>query len=345
MKTKIIESTEDNINIDGLKEAAAILKKGGTVAFPTETVYGLGANALNPEAVNKIFIAKGRPNDNPLIVHIASFDMLSPLVKDISGKTLKLIEVFWPGPLTVILNKNDIIPDEVSAGLETVGIRFPRNLIAQALIKESNLPIAAPSANLSGKPSPTRSEDVIEDLNSRVEAVVISDDSEVGIESTVINMTSEPPEILRPGIISKMDIEKVIGPVILSKGITTKEVPEKPASPGMKYKHYSPNANVVIVTGDSDQVRLKIKNYLNNHNEKIAVLLSKSKENVYNEFSNISIKKLGNNNLDYAHNLFSFLRDLDKEGVDTILVEQFDLEDHNLAVFDRLLHSSNYQLI
>lgn len=345
MKTQLFKVSEEHIDSDALKEAAKLIKSGGTVAFPTETVYGLGANALNPEAVNNIFKAKGRPNDNPLIVHIDKIEMLDELSPEVSEKAKKLANAFWPGPLTMILKRDKDIPDAVTAGLNTVGIRFPKNKIAQEFIKLSGVPIAAPSANLSGKPSPTQAEHVYEDLNGRVDGIILSEDSEVGIESTVINMTEEPPVILRPGIISKDEIESVIDFVALSEGITKGKVPENPASPGMKYKHYAPEANVLIVSGDKDTIREKITTFAEQSKEKNIVFTSLNDVNVYKNVSNLEAVRLGENPEEYAHNLFSYLRKSDASGIKNILVEQFTVNDKNLAVFDRLLHSSNYTFL
>ena len=241
METKKL--TTNDIDI-----AADIIKKGGLVAIPTETVYGLAANALNGIAISNIFKAKGRPMDNPLIVHISSVDEIYELVSNFPQKAKKLAENFWPGPLTIILKKSDIIPDEVSAGLETVAIRLPANQATRDLIKKAGVPLAAPSANLSGSPSPTTAKHVLDDLDGRIDAVLDAGRCEVGLESTVITLETEVPKLLRPGGITVEELRRVLGDVEIDKAVIDKVDSSKPvASPGMKYKHYSPKTKVVIV--------------------------------------------------------------------------------------------------
>lgn len=342
MKTKIFHIVE-NDNLDQLNEAVTLLENDEVVAFPTETVYGLGASIDSEEAIDKIFKAKGRPNDNPLIVHISSLEMLDSLTDNFNYKAKKLAEAFWPGPITLIVEKKDKVSNKVSAGLSTIGIRMPNNKIALELIKRLKTPIAAPSANLSGKPSITDPKYLIEDLDKKVAGLILSDNSEIGIESTVINMSTPTPIILRPGYITKEDIEKVIGPVELSKGITTGENPEKPASPGMKYKHYSPNAQVILVGGSKEETRSKILNYIENNNKNIKVLLSRNSKEDYPEYLNV--ESLGNSVEEFSKNIYSALRQADKENIDILLIESLEIKDRTLAVIDRLLHASNYTVI
>ena len=236
MDTKLLTSNEEDLQIAG-----DIIKAGGTVIFPTETVYGLGANALDSNAVKKIFTAKGRPSDNPLIVHIADINQIYEFVLDVPENAKKLADAYWPGPMTLVLNKKDIIPNEVSAGLNTVGIRIPENEIARNFIKKANCPIAAPSANLSGSPSPTTVEHVLADMLGRVDAIIKGENSRVGLESTVIDVTGDIPLVLRPGGITPEMIKKVCGEVQIAKGVDGVTDELKPKSPGMKYKHYAPN--------------------------------------------------------------------------------------------------------
>lgn len=247
METRIFENTIDDLNI-----AAELIRSGEVVVMPTETVYGLGANALDENAVKKIYEAKGRPSDNPLIVHVSDFSEIENLVEEIPDGAKKVAEKFWPGPLTVILKKKPIIPQCVSAGLDTVGIRLPENEIARAFIKACGVPIAAPSANVSGKPSPTKFEHVYEDMNGRVAGIIRGGDSGVGVESTVIDMTSEIPTVLRPGGISVEQLREVLGEVLISSEMKKDDIPK---APGMKYKHYSPKAPVYILKGDDGDVK------------------------------------------------------------------------------------------
>lgn len=303
MNTRFLNPNEEGIDI-----ASKIIQKNGTVAFPTETVYGLGANALSKKAIKKIFKAKGRPQDNPLIVHIATIDSLFKITKKISPKAKKLIDNFWPGPLTIILKKNKKIPSIVTAGLDSVAVRMPKNKVALNLIKKSKRPIAAPSANTSTKPSPTKAKHVIDDLNNKIDAIIKGQDANVGLESTVIDMTTKTPTILRPGKITKEKIEKIIGKVNI-KTSSGKEA----KSPGMKYKHYSPNAKVIIAPKNKFK-EIKIKN--------------KDKK--------IGIIKKGISKKRFAKKMFSKFRDLDKKGCEIILVEKIKENGLGLAIMNRL---------
>ena len=251
METKIFNNTNGD-----LKKAAELIRVGETVIFPTETVYGLGANALDKEAVKKIFAAKGRPSDNPLIVHIADFEQTGDFVTEIPTKARLLAEKFWPGPLTVIFKKKECIPSEVSAGLDTVGIRIPSDTTAREFLKECAVPVAAPSANVSGRPSPTAFEHVFEDMNGRVSGIIRGEDSEVGVESTVLDMTAEVPTILRPGGISAEQLREVLGEVLVSSELKDDGIPK---APGMKYKHYSPKGQVYVLSGTVDTAAELIK--------------------------------------------------------------------------------------
>lgn len=248
-------------NLSHLQQAAEILRNGGIVAFPTETVYGLGADALNPEAVGKIFIAKGRPNDNPLIVHVANQKDVEPLVREIPDVATRLMEEFWPGPLTLIFPKSDLVPNSVSAGLNTVGIRIPAHPVALALLKAARIPVAAPSANLSGKPSPTSATHVLKDLSGKIDAVVDGGKTSVGLESTVLDITGPIPTILRPGGVTLEQLTEVLGYVEIDPALKQLDLNEdlKPRAPGMKYTHYAPRAEVWMVVGTEEQVAKKFK--------------------------------------------------------------------------------------
>ena len=331
INTKLLSDTTENLEL-----AAQIIAKGGLVAFPTETVYGLGADALNADAVGKVYAAKGRPSDNPMIVHIASKEDFTRLTPRISRDMEKLMEAFWPGPLTMIVERNPMIPDTTTGGLDTVGIRMPDNLVALELISKSGCPIAAPSANLSGKPSPTTSQHVIDDLDGRVDAIICSKSCQVGIESTVIDMTGDAPMILRPGIITKADFEEVLGKTVLIDP-TLNQRPEergseefKPKSPGMKYKHYAPNAPMIVFEGEPDKVKMAIveeKLLREERGEKVVALLFDEKEEKY-----------------AAQKFFASLREADKASADVILAAALPEEGIGFSVMNRMLKSAGYNI-
>jgi len=323
---------------DGIIErASSLIRSGEIVAFPTETVYGLGANALDPLAISKIYQIKGRPSDNPLIVHIADLNMLRRLVSTISPREIRMIKKFWPGPITLIFKKSKSVPKITTGGLGTVAVRMPRNKIALALIKRSGLPIAAPSANISGKPSPTNATHVKEDLDGKVKLILDGGRTEIGIESTVIDMTPRIPVILRPGGISKERIEDEVGEVRFHDtllGVRTKSKKIN-KSPGMKYRHYSPNARVVIVEGSKTRAE-----------EKIIELTKKLKEDgkrVSIMSANRSLKPnadsvqfLGNNLDTIARNLFANLRKADNDHMDVIVVQGIHYNNTGFAIMNRL---------
>ena len=249
MNTKILTTTKKDI-----AEAGEIIKNGGLVAFPTETVYGLGANALDEKAVKSIYAAKGRPSDNPLIVHIAEKEDIVPLVKEVTPAAKALIDEFFPAPLTIILEKSEIIPDATSGGLDTVAVRMPKNETARELIKASGCPVAAPSANTSGLPSPTKAQHVIDDMSGKIDAIIDGGDCDYGVESTVITLATGVPTILRPGAVTKEMLEAVLGRVEISPAVLSGMAEnETAASPGMKYKHYSPKAEIILVEGKKER--------------------------------------------------------------------------------------------
>lgn len=314
MKTSIIKLNPCNPDIQKIKKAAEIIKKSGLVAFPTETVYGLGANGLNKDAIKKIFIAKGRPQDNPLILHISDIKQLDLLVKEIPEKAEKLIKNFWPGPLTLVLKKSRIVPKITSAGLNTVAIRMPKNKVALELIRLSKCPLAAPSANLSGKPSPTSAKHVIDDLDNKINTILDAGNTDIGLESTVLDLTQKIPRILRPGKITKKQLEKVVGDIKENKEPDTK----KPKSPGMKYKHYAPKAKVIII-GNKRQLEKIIDK---NKHKRINILKYK-------------------NEIEMAKNLFKDFRESDKKRYNLILVWQTKNKDLGTAIMDRLRKASS----
>lgn len=348
MKTQIFDIKDENLNAAQIKEAAQILHRGGTVAFPTETVYGLGANALDADAVAKIYIAKGRPSDNPLIVHIVEVEDLGPLVDHVSDMAKTLMKAFWPGPLTLIFPKNENVPMSVTAGLSTVAVRMPAHPIARLLIRESGVPVAAPSANLSGKPSPTDAEHVINDLSGRVDAIVCGHSSDVGLESTVLDVTGEIPVILRPGGVTKEDIIKAVGvcdidPAIeksMSKHLT-------PKSPGMKYTHYAPEADLFVYEGDSQKVIdhiKKLKSQYEAEGLKVGIMTCDEHSERYGQGF---VRSLGTktNLAVLASNLFAVLRSFDQDGVDIILSEGFSRQGIGHALMNRLLKAAGHRVI
>lgn len=347
MKTKVVKMLENNLNEEALEEAAEVIKKGGLVAFPTETVYGLGANALDPEAVKKVFEAKGRPQDNPLIVHIADYD-LHAYAKEVPDIVNKLTERFWPGPLTIILEKKSIIPDETSAGLSSIGLRMPKNEIALALIKKSGLPIAAPSANLSGKPSPTEVQRCIEDLDGRVDFIIGGSESEIGVESTVLDCTSYPPCILRPGGITLEMLREIDEKIYIDPAIMEKVTGDfKPKAPGMKYRHYAPKAPVKIIKGDFKKTIEKINEMVQNYmdrNLKVGIMATDETMDFYPNGEVISLGSRENLS-SVAHNLFEVLRALDDKKVDIILSEAFEEEGIGIAIMNRLNKAASFDII
>ncbi len=333
---------------DVFSEAASIIKKGGLVAFPTETVYGLGANALDPIAVKKIYEAKGRPSDNPLIVHISDLSELNPLVSEISDNAKKLMDKFWPGPITMIFKKTGIVPFETSGGLDTVAIRFPENKVANFFIKKCNLPIAAPSANSSGKPSPTRAEHVKFDLNNKIDMIIDGGFSEFGLESTIVDVSGNIPCLLRPGSITKDMIENVIGKINVDKAVLGKlKKDEKPRAPGMKYTHYSPAADVVILRGNENDVISKINELSqkdNFENIKVGVIATTQTKDKY--FNN-NIIVIGDKNKpeEIAANLFDVLQKCDEFDFEKVYVEAFNEKGIGMAIMNRLKKAAGYNII
>jgi len=299
-----------------IEEAAKIIKEGGLVVFPTETVYGIGADGLNPKAVEKIYIAKGRKQDNPLILHISNKQMLNQLAQNITSVEAKLMEAFWPGPFTIILDRKPCVPDIVTGGLDTVGVRMPSGEIARQLIEVSNCPIAAPSANISGKPSGTTVEDIFEELKDKVDCIIDGGKSQVGLESTVVRVIDGIPNILRPGKITPEAIRKVAGDVKIDKHIleqTSIKQDEKVLSPGMKYKHYAPNAKCILVySEDNEKMVEKIKDIAKTQS-RVTIIACQENVKYYQEITNFIIDIGSKNNLnEISKNIFSALRKVDK---------------------------------
>ncbi len=347
MDTKISIMEENQIDYEAVKEAAKVIKDGGLVAFPTETVYGLGANALDANAVKKIFEAKGRPQDNPLIIHVSSKD-IKELVKDVPEVAESIMERFWPGPLTLIFEKSDIVPERTSAGLKTVGIRMPSNPIARELIKTSKVPIAAPSANISGRPSPTEVSRCIEDLNGKIEYILGGECSEVGVESTIVDCTVDPPCILRPGAITLEMLKAIDERIYIDPAVMEKPKKGlKPKAPGMKYRHYAPKAPLKIIDGDIKKTIAKINEMVQNYidgGKKVGIIATDETFEFYPQGEIISLGSR-NNLEDVAKNLFEVLRIFDDKAVDIILSESFEEKGIGIAIMNRLKKSAGFDII
>ncbi len=336
------------MDMDKLRHAAEVLKGGGLVAFPTETVYGLGADALNETAVRGIFEAKGRPSDNPLIVHISDKNDVDCLVKEIPSEAGLLMDEFWPGPLTLVMYKSPAVPSIISAGLDTVAIRMPSHPVAAALIRESGLPIAAPSANTSGRPSPTIVRHVIEDLSGRVDIIIDAGPANVGLESTVLDVTVTPPLILRPGGITREQLEGVIHGVGIDPALSARHSGNlKPKSPGMKYRHYSPKAEMILIVGGLQDVVGKIRNLAVDYRDKgrtVGILATEQTKEYYRDFKVISSGDRQRPET-IASNLFRYLREFDSMGVDLILAEGIESVGIGLAVMNRMSKAAGYNII
>ncbi|MBW7573419.1 L-threonylcarbamoyladenylate synthase [Caproiciproducens faecalis] len=328
-------------NQEDIRTAAQILRDGGLVGIPTETVYGLAANALDGKAVAAIFAAKGRPMDNPLIVHISDFDQIYQLVREVTPEAKKLAQAYWPGPMTMILPKSDIIPNEVSAGLDTVAIRFPSHLAAKALIDAAGIPLAAPSANLSGHPSPTTAGHVLNDLDGKIEAVVDGGPCGVGLESTVVTLASDPPRLLRPGGITLEQLRSVLGTVEMDSAVLNPlKEGARVSSPGMKYKHYSPKANVIIIDGSFDAY----KNYVNSHGGDHTAALCYSGEAA--ELAVPTVCYGGEDDYgEQARELFDALRRLDEIHAKTVYARCPEPKGVGLAVYNRLIRAAGFEVL
>ena len=345
METVIVRMNENEINENEIKKMAEILRKGETVIFPTETVYGLGANALDGEAAKKIYEAKGRPSDNPLIVHIAHKEEIEGITEDVTDKAKMVIDKFWPGPITVILKKKEIIPDVTSGGLDTVAVRMPSNKIANALIDAAGIPIAAPSANISGRPSPTRAEHVYNEMNGRVSGIIMGGDCNFGLESTVVDFTGEYPMILRPGSVTREMLQEVVGRVDLDPSLEKKEDNIKAKAPGMKYKHYSPKANVYIIKGEKEDTVAKMNEISKANSEKGIKTGLICMSDVASKVSADEIIDLGDTYEKVGANLFDSLIQMDERGVDEVYSEAFSTDGVGQAIMNRLLKSAAYKII
>lgn len=341
-ETKIVKVDAENIEEEIILEAGNIIKSGGTVAFPTETVYGLGANGLNEKAVGKIFAAKGRPQDNPLILHIASKEQLKELVEDMPEVADKIIEKFWPGPLTLIFKKSSIVPDKITGGLSTVAIRMPNNKIALKIIELAGVPIAAPSANTSGRPSPTKASHVIEDLYGKINMVVDGGSTGIGVESTVLDISGDIPTILRPGGVTYEELKLLINNVEYDKSIIKDDENIIPRSPGQKYKHYAPKGKMIVFSGDIDNIVSSINNLTKEYikvGKKVGIMATKETRGRYSN-GNILVVGSRKNKETIAKNLFNTLREFDNLDVDIILAEGIDTIGIGRAIMNRIIKAS-----
>lgn len=348
MQTKLIKIDADDPNKEDMREAAEIIRSGGLVAFPTETVYGLGANALDPEASKRIYAAKGRPSDNPLIVHISRFEELLSIAKEVPPQAKKLADAFWPGPLTMIVWKNEKVPYETTGGMDTVAIRMPNHPVALALIDESGCMIAAPSANTSGKPSPTEAGHVALDLDGKIPMILDGGPVGIGIESTIIDLTEKVPMILRPGYITKEMLEEVLGEEVrIDPGIIAADSTKKPKAPGMKYKHYAPKADLVLVEGEQETVVAEINALVREKQAaglKVGVVATDETESLYQADYVVTIGARSDEDA-IARHLYKILREFDDWNVDAIYSESFSTPRIGQAIMNRLMKAAGHQVI
>lgn len=346
MQTKVLKI--DSADNRYIKEAAALIRAGELVAFPTETVYGLGADALHPEASKKIYAAKGRPSDNPLIVHIARFEDLEYIAKEVPVQARVLADAFWPGPLTMIVWKNDKVPYETTGGMETVAVRMPNHPAALELIRESGCLIAAPSANTSGKPSPTEAAHVALDMDGRIPMILDGGPVGIGIESTIIDLTEDIPMILRPGYITKEMLEKALGEEVrIDPGIIASDSERKPKAPGMKYKHYAPKADLILVEGETDHVVAEINRLTavcQKEGKKVGIIATDETKECYGSDYTMSIGARADEDA-IARHLYKILREFDDLNVDVIYSESFATPRIGQAIMNRLLKAAGHQVI
>lgn len=348
MKTKVVTIHPNQVDVAEMKEAAALIARGELVAFPTETVYGLGGDALRPEAAKKIYEAKGRPSDNPLIVHISEYADLQRIAKEIPPQAKALSDAFWPGPLTMIVKKKDTVPDTTTGGMDTVAVRMPNHPVALALIRESGCLIAAPSANTSGRPSPTEASHVAEDMEGRIPMILDGGPVGIGIESTIIDLTEEKPMVLRPGYITPEMLSEVLQEeVMIDPGLIASDDTKKPKAPGMKYRHYAPKAQLVIVDGEPSDVVEKINELVQakkRQGQKIAVIATEESCGSYDADVVLCIGKRTDED-QIAQHLYKLLRECDSLEADFIYSECFQTPRIGQAIMNRLLKAAGHTVI
>lgn len=337
MTTKMLDAVKDYDN--SVKLASQILKDGGIVAVPTETVYGLAASAYNDNAISAVFAAKGRPQDNPLIVHISNLDMLKEVARDVPESAYQCAKAFWPGPFTMVLPKGKKIANSVSAGLDTVAVRFPSEKTVCDIINTSGLPLAAPSANTSGRPSPTTAAHVCADLDGKIDAIVMGNDCTVGVESTVVSLCGDIPRLLRPGAVTPKQLKTILPNLVIDDAVLSKlKEGQTVASPGMKYKHYAPNTETFLVEGCSNS----FVKFVNTKTDCAAICFDE-------EYYNVSIKKISygskRNESTLAQNLFSVLRKVDTLGVKEVYIHAPSKDGVGLAVYNRLIRACGFKVI
>lgn len=347
MKAEVITMTEDSIDQEAIGRAGEILRSGGLVAFPTETVYGLGGNALDSQASRKIYAAKGRPSDNPLIVHIADYEDIYEIVTEVPEKARLLAEKFWPGPLTMILPKSEKVPLETTGGLESVAVRFPSHKIAQELIRAAGGYVSAPSANTSGRPSPTTAQHVMEDLGEAIPLILDGGQVGIGIESTIVDFTEEIPVVLRPGYISLEMLRELLGEVNMDKGLLRTDSTVRPKAPGMKYRHYAPRADLSIVEGETEAVIAAINRYAEeawNRGENVGII---GTEETVSRYPRGIVKSIGSRREEesIALHLYEVLREFDQCQVTAIYSEAFYTPKMGQAIMNRLLKAAGHKVI
>ncbi len=349
METIIRKYDSEAPDASVMEEAGKILRAGGLVAFPTETVYGLGGDALNPQASEKIYAAKGRPSDNPLIVHIADLQALQVLTSRIPDRARVLADRFWPGPLTMIMPKSDVVPRQTTGGLDTVAIRMPSDPTAYELIRSSGVYIAAPSANTSGRPSPTLARHVAEDLSGRIDMIIDGGRCDIGLESTIVDLTGDIPVILRPGYITKEMLEEAVGRVDIDRAVTASRPDPnlRPKAPGMKYRHYAPRGSLTVVQGSREAVAAKINSLVKEkqaRGKRCAVIASEENMRLYQAERIMDIGSRRHEE-SIAANLYDILREMDEEDIDFIYSESFTGEGLGFAIMNRLLKAAGHQII
>lgn len=348
MQTKILKIDSADAGKTDMQEAGALIRAGELVAFPTETVYGLGADALRPEASRKIYEAKGRPSDNPLIVHIAEFEDLVSIAREVPRQAKLLADAFWPGPLTMIVWKNDRVPYETTGGMETVAVRMPDHPVALRLIRESGRLVAAPSANISGRPSPTEAAHVARDMDGRIPMILDGGAVGIGIESTIIDLTEETPMILRPGYITQEMLTDVLGAEVrIDPGIIASDSGQKPRAPGMKYKHYAPRADLILVEGETGKVVETINRLAGERRaagKKVGIIATDETMERYDGADTVSIGARSDEDA-IARHLYKLLREFDDRGVDIIYSESFATPRIGQAIMNRLRKAAGHQII